>query len=285
MQMPTEVLTRGDVGGMERKVDEERGTVPAILSTGAVARDGFIVDPRGWELDNFRKNPVVLWNHGGGLFGGNDIPIARDIETTKTDSELLGLAQFDLEDTESDRIFGKIARGFINAPSVRWKPIRTEVRIIDGREVLAFVQQDLLEYSFVSVPADTTAGVLRSLKGEAIDVRSLMESAPTLDETLKRLEAAMAELREGRLDESSRARVLRLHADLGSIIATSAPAPGLRDDAPRATDRGRIADLSEQLAGVVAELATPLDIEGAVLRGLSAATGKTPERIKQEMTA
>src|SRR5207244_3777174 len=37
--------------------------VEAVISTAAVARDGHIFVPQGAKLDNYRKNPVVLWQH------------------------------------------------------------------------------------------------------------------------------------------------------------------------------------------------------------------------------
>ena len=34
-----------------------------VISTGAVDRDGDTIDPKGWDLTAYRRNPTVLWQH------------------------------------------------------------------------------------------------------------------------------------------------------------------------------------------------------------------------------
>ena len=48
-----------------KAIEEKDGRIICdfILSNGAVDRDFDTVNPDGWELENFRKNPVVLWMH------------------------------------------------------------------------------------------------------------------------------------------------------------------------------------------------------------------------------
>ncbi len=41
---------------------ETRG-IPWVFSTFDEDRDEERIDPAGWMLDNYRKNPVVLWSH------------------------------------------------------------------------------------------------------------------------------------------------------------------------------------------------------------------------------
>ena len=38
----------------------------ATINTDAVDRYMTVVDPSGAQLENYRKNPVVLFNHGDG---------------------------------------------------------------------------------------------------------------------------------------------------------------------------------------------------------------------------
>jgi hypothetical protein len=37
--------------------------VEVILSTRALARDGHILEPQGSVLDDYKKNPIVLFSH------------------------------------------------------------------------------------------------------------------------------------------------------------------------------------------------------------------------------
>lgn len=280
------VLTRGELGGESRTIDAEKMTVPAVLSTGQIARDGFIVDQRGWSLDNYRSNPVVLWNHGQGM-QNDGVPIGRDDQVAMSQDSLIGVTQFDTEDPQSVRIFNKIKNGFVSTPSVRWKPMRTEVRRVDGKEVLAFVEQDLLEYSWGAVPVDTGAHAIRTMTGEALDIAALMDAAPALDEVLSRMEAAYAELTVdvSRLDDGARERLTRLHANVATLIRVEAPAPGVKEDEVAKRDAQRMADLSERLTETVEKLAEPIDVGRIVVDALAKATGKTPERIRQEQLA
>ena len=49
--------------GFTRGVHEAERVVDAVISTPAQDRDGDIVEVSGWEMENFLKNPVVLWMH------------------------------------------------------------------------------------------------------------------------------------------------------------------------------------------------------------------------------
>src|ERR1700709_1763727 len=54
-----------DFGAVEklRKAEKENGTFDVIISTEDVDRSGEIVRQNGWELTNYKNNPIVLWGH------------------------------------------------------------------------------------------------------------------------------------------------------------------------------------------------------------------------------
>jgi hypothetical protein len=54
-----------DFGAIEkiRKAKEENGTFDVIISTEDIDRSGEIVKQNGWELANYKNNPIVLWGH------------------------------------------------------------------------------------------------------------------------------------------------------------------------------------------------------------------------------
>lgn len=154
--------------GQLRNVDSESRTVTSVISTGDIARDGAIIEPKGWEFDNYDRNPVVLWMHDA-----DAMPFARTVEHIASDKELIAKAEFDLEDPRGASVFRKIQNGYINATSVRWLPKETEVRKVgegkEARDVLVFLRQELLEWSFVTVPADPAALIVRA-DGEALSL-------------------------------------------------------------------------------------------------------------------
>src|SRR4051794_10191029 len=46
-----------------RKAKEENGTFDVIISTEVTDRAGEIVRQNGWDLTNYKNNPIVLWGH------------------------------------------------------------------------------------------------------------------------------------------------------------------------------------------------------------------------------
>lgn len=159
-----------------REVDEESRRVTVVASTGDIARDGAIINPDGWDLRAYERNPVVLWGHDD-----RQPPIGRAVQTTRTPDALIQVHEFATH-PRAEEIYQLVRGGFVNAVSVRWLPGETEVRSVgEGkakRSVLVFTKgHQLLETSFVSVPADPGAVVLR-LDGGALDIRDFVSPEP-----------------------------------------------------------------------------------------------------------
>jgi HK97 family phage prohead protease len=115
------------------------------------------VDPQGWKLDNYRKNPVVQWAH---LF---DIPaIGRADGLYADDKGLHGSVIFN--DKEYDpfgwAIGERVKAGVIRAGSVGFRVLEIELpskeESKDGT-TLIFRKQELLEFSVCNVPANPFA--------------------------------------------------------------------------------------------------------------------------------
>jgi len=47
---------------IEKQLDEDR-VIEFTISTPVIDRANDIVNVEGWKLDNYMKNPVVLWAH------------------------------------------------------------------------------------------------------------------------------------------------------------------------------------------------------------------------------
>ncbi|MFZ1429136.1 MAG: HK97 family phage prohead protease [Geminicoccaceae bacterium] len=122
----------------------------AVASTGAPDRHGDIVEPGGWRLDSYRKNPVVLLAHGG-------LPVARATHVAVERQQLVIEAQFPPAGTsaESDQAYALIEAGLLAAVSVGFVPLRSEP-LANGRG-WRFLEQELLELSIVAVPANPQA--------------------------------------------------------------------------------------------------------------------------------
>ena len=154
----------------------DTGPIRFIASTEGVGRDGLIINADGWQLDNFRANPVVLWAHD---YGGGRPPIGRaDVEVSG--KKLMADVTFDPDDEFAQQIERKYRSGFLSAVSVGWDTI--EMAPSDNPNMAGRVTKaDLLDISAVPVPGDPSALKERQMRSIA-DVARWMESVIETDD-------------------------------------------------------------------------------------------------------
>lgn len=135
-------------------------TTTFLASTGGEARDGHVIDQRGWQLDEYRANPVVLWAHDG-----SQPPIGRAVRAEVVGDGLEIEVAWD-EGTDLGRTVARQYReGYLHAVSVGWQPLQaTPRRALDpahpaysAQGGLLFERSVLLELSAVPVGADPMA--------------------------------------------------------------------------------------------------------------------------------
>ena len=122
------------------------------ISTEDVDRDFDTISVAGWDLKNYKKNPVVLWAHDYW-----SPPIARSLSVTKEDGALVSMAEF--ADAEmsmfGDMIFRMLTGKFLRATSVGFIPHEWVVtEDVDRPYGYDFKKQELLEYSVCPVPSN-----------------------------------------------------------------------------------------------------------------------------------
>jgi len=138
------------------------------ISTGAVDRMGDTVDPSGWQLENYRKNPVVLWAHDS-----TSLPVAKAPKiwteklSLKAEAEFTprGMARF------NDTVFDMYKGGFLSATSVGFAPLKYAFVDDPARKYgIDFMEQELLEFSAVPVPANPQALIESRSAGLDVDL-------------------------------------------------------------------------------------------------------------------
>lgn len=142
----------------------ENDTINFVLSDMSLDRDFERIDPAGWNLKQYKLNPVILWGHDQSL------PAIGKMEDIKVrQGELIGKAVFTPKEIDE---FGwsigeKIKAGFLSAGSVGFKSKRVEIldKAKDGTRLI-HREQDLYEYSIVNIPSLATSGVRKSLPKE-----------------------------------------------------------------------------------------------------------------------
>lgn len=133
--------------------------VRVVISAGTIDRAGDVVVQKGIGLENYQKNPVVLWNHN------KDFPIGNATEITRNGDVTEALVEFFPEGTDetADRICRMVKAGGIKGVSIGFDPL--EAKPLKGGGV-EFTRCDLMEFSFVTIPCHADALVVeRSVDG------------------------------------------------------------------------------------------------------------------------
>ena len=154
-----------------------------VLSDYTLDRDGERVDPAGWDLKAFKKNPVVQWAHD------HKIPaIGKVVAPRVKDGELTGKIIFDSDNDEFARLIeGKVKGGIINTGSVGFRSIAVELTEDKAKEDAWLIhrKQELMEFSLCNVPSNPAA-MRRDYETEDAEVD--LDIGVKLDMLLDRIE-------------------------------------------------------------------------------------------------
>lgn len=150
--------------------------VEVVMSTAALARDGHVLIPSGCRLQNYQANPIVLWSHDADKPIGNveSIEVAGDDIRARVKFAPLGIS------VQADETRGLVKAGVIRAVSVGFDPLDGEP--LDRNKPKGgqrFTEWELLELSFVSIPADPGAVVTARTHGDDPMPEAAPAPAPT----------------------------------------------------------------------------------------------------------
>jgi hypothetical protein len=179
--MKTKQITFGQVREIPKNVEETR-RIPFILSTGTKDRHHTILNQTNWQLDNYKRNPVIGYMHNlyGDLCNAPDpddiIAQTKSIGVIQEAGGLLALAasaEFEPAslNLKADKIFRKIILGTLGAASVGFLEIGKgnwgKGDEAEGRdnETYRFAGQELLEWSVVNIPSNPD-GVKRAMRDQ-----------------------------------------------------------------------------------------------------------------------
>ena len=114
----------------------------------------------GWQLDNFKKNPIALFGHR------SDFPIGKWKDLRVVDKQLRGQLELAPKGTSDriDEIRKLVEADILRAVSVGFRPLESRPRE-ESDWGSFFTKCELVETSLVSVPANPNAlAVAKSLK-------------------------------------------------------------------------------------------------------------------------
>ncbi len=159
--------------------------VSFVASSATPDRYGDIIDQKGWLLDSYKKNPVVLLNHDS-----NQLPIGKGNVYIRNDKLTIDV-EFDSEDPRAKEVERKAKKGFMNAVSVGFRPLESKSRSelptdhkYYGQRGMYYSKAELLEVSIVTIPANGEATMLEQKFYNAMKEEILREVKEVMKDTL-----------------------------------------------------------------------------------------------------
>lgn len=158
-------IRRAFSGSTIKSIDSESRQIEFIISTATADRMGDTIQVNGWDLKNYKANPVVLFGHLSSI-----PPIGKAVKVWKDKDALLAVAEFMPQDMSAfaHSIFRMYEEKFLRAVSVGFRPTKWEDILDENGErtwSYNFLKQELLEFSAVPIPANPEALVSARQKG------------------------------------------------------------------------------------------------------------------------
>jgi HK97 family phage prohead protease len=218
----------------------------AVASSEVEDRQGEVVVQSGWDLKNFKKNPILLYMHDHTKPIGKATRVWLDKATNK-----LMFKGFISEATEELRGYKQLmADGILNSFSVGFRP--TEM---DGNQI---TKSELFEISLVSVPANPEARLLavKSLEnagfdskvinkviGEESEVTELKAEVEqlkkTLDEVKEQAESAVKGL-QYLAPQRSKQEIVSKRLQLGKVLAKTSDLLIVESQSQKTVNRAKL---------------------------------------------
>ena len=164
-------------GGVKCSVREVGGgpVMDFIGSDETLDRYNEVIRADGWQLENFKANPVIPDCHDYSSIGKI---LGRALSVGVVDGKLMNRVEFCVDNPLGSLAFKMARGGFLKSQSVGFIPLDWENgKSKDGPE-RTYTKAELLEISLVVVPANPGATVGLALKSGAIakaDVKSACE--------------------------------------------------------------------------------------------------------------
>jgi len=237
----------------------QEGEFVVIASTGQTDRMGDNINPDGWYLTNYKKNPVIQWAHN------HSIPaVAKAIKTWVEDKKLMIKGKF--ADTPfAQELRQLVEGGFLNATSVGFYPLVADTKgtiemetkmyrrateeeikksIYDNDLGIKFDKQELLEVSWVNVPALPQALVTARKEGLALMTKELenIEKKEQEEDTETEEIAKMAEsiYKVQKSISSMESAISTLEELLKTSVKSITPEEEQRSQAPELVKKKRV---------------------------------------------
>lgn len=140
-----------------RSVDEAKRQLTVTASTEKIDRYGDSIKVSGWRLENYKRNPVVLFGHRA-----SEPAVGKTVAiwTESSPPALVHTIEFASKEANplADTLWRLYKDGFMSAVSVGFLPLEqpTPISDLESNTVgYEYTSQELLELSLVSLPANS----------------------------------------------------------------------------------------------------------------------------------
>lgn len=126
-----------------------------ILSDESINKYGFRVLNAGIDLTEFKKNPVMFYNHNR-----MSLPVGKWNNISLIDGKLVAEAEFDEDDEFAMQIKSKVEKNILNATSIGFDVLAVsedKADLLKGQTRPTVTKSRLLEASIVDIPANGNA--------------------------------------------------------------------------------------------------------------------------------
>lgn len=142
-------------------------TITFVASDGTRDSEGTVLNPDGWDLERFTKNPVIGYQHD--IYGWSDDPdkVIGKGRAYVENRKLMVDITFEPEymNPLAEKIYRKLLWGSLRSVSVGFRPLGrgqwgSGDEAVDGsRPTYYYAGQELMEISVVNIPANPNATV------------------------------------------------------------------------------------------------------------------------------
>lgn len=202
-------------------IDADLREIEAIISTATVDRDNEVLLPKGANVEQFLKNPVVLWAHDS-----HQPPIGRALWVKVGRKKVTAKLKF-AETERAEEVWQLFKGGFLSAFSVGFIPkegrqptpedIRKNPDLADARFI--FTEWELLEFSAVPVPANPEA-LATAIKSKALELDEELIKQFHIPDEIDNREEVDSEVPE---EETEQEKTTPLEIELPEVEVELAP--------------------------------------------------------------
>lgn len=226
--------------------EKKAGEFTAVASSSVVDRQGEIIEQTGWDLKNFKQNPIMLWMHDHTKPLGKATRVWLDRTGPKPILKFKGVIS---DATEWGRAAKQlIEEGILNSFSVGFRAMDIDDNTITKAE--------LYEISLVTVPANPEARIIaaKSLKEAGIsdditkeyevsEVELLRAKVNELEDTVKKVqfdaESAVKGLQH-LAPQRSKQSVVTKRLELSKVVAKAADRLIVESKSPKTVDSAKV---------------------------------------------